>query len=196
MKTLREYIEILDEISRRDFLKGVGATAGLAATGGVKAVTDAEKARAEEMARKVARLKAMAAAEATPDDIKQRQIIVTYFKLIRDVVNPLVKFDKNQLTDTLSADIFLTYNPQNGSILDIKSSDNSPWSQAILSAFSQAFPNKQLPKGWELLGGGDRTSYRMTFRFTPKQVFGLNEEVDETASPDAVKRIEQLVQYK
>ena len=27
MKTLREYIEILDEISRRDFLKGAGATA-------------------------------------------------------------------------------------------------------------------------------------------------------------------------
>ena len=34
MKTLREYIEILDEISRRDFLKGAGAAAGLAAVGG------------------------------------------------------------------------------------------------------------------------------------------------------------------
>ena len=36
MKTLREYIEILDEISRRDFLKGAGATAGLAAVGAPK----------------------------------------------------------------------------------------------------------------------------------------------------------------
>jgi hypothetical protein len=36
MKTLREYIEILDEISRRDFLKGAGATAGLAAIGAPK----------------------------------------------------------------------------------------------------------------------------------------------------------------
>jgi hypothetical protein len=36
MKTLREYIEILDEISRRDFLKGAGATAGLAAMGAPK----------------------------------------------------------------------------------------------------------------------------------------------------------------
>ena len=33
MKTLREYIDQLDEISRRDFLKGAGATAGLAALG-------------------------------------------------------------------------------------------------------------------------------------------------------------------
>ena len=33
MKTLREYIDQLDEISRRDFLKGAGATAGLAAVG-------------------------------------------------------------------------------------------------------------------------------------------------------------------
>jgi hypothetical protein len=37
MKTLREYIDQLDEISRRDFLKGAGATAGLAALGNVQA---------------------------------------------------------------------------------------------------------------------------------------------------------------
>ena len=36
MKTLREYIDQLDEISRRDFLKGAGATAGLAAIGAPK----------------------------------------------------------------------------------------------------------------------------------------------------------------
>jgi hypothetical protein len=36
MKTLREYIDQLDEISRRDFLKGAGATAGLAAMGAPK----------------------------------------------------------------------------------------------------------------------------------------------------------------
>jgi len=38
MKTLREYIDQLDEINRRDFLKGAGAAAGLAATGGASAV--------------------------------------------------------------------------------------------------------------------------------------------------------------
>jgi hypothetical protein len=37
MKTLREYIDQLDEISRRDFLKGAGATAGLAATDAIAA---------------------------------------------------------------------------------------------------------------------------------------------------------------
>ena len=44
MKTLREYIDQLDEISRRDFLKGAGATAGLAAIGAPKdAKADWEK---------------------------------------------------------------------------------------------------------------------------------------------------------
>ena len=37
MKTLREYVDQLDEISRRDFLKGAGATAGLAATDAIAA---------------------------------------------------------------------------------------------------------------------------------------------------------------
>lgn len=37
MKTLREYIDQLDEIDRRGFLKGMGAAAGLTAMGGTKA---------------------------------------------------------------------------------------------------------------------------------------------------------------
>jgi hypothetical protein len=37
MKTLREYIDQLDEISRRDFLKGAGATAGSVATDALSA---------------------------------------------------------------------------------------------------------------------------------------------------------------
>jgi hypothetical protein len=37
MKTIREYIDQLDEINRRDFIKGAGATAGLAAMGQAKA---------------------------------------------------------------------------------------------------------------------------------------------------------------
>jgi tRNA A37 N6-isopentenylltransferase MiaA len=36
MKTLREYMDILDEISRRDFIKGAGAAAATAAAGGAK----------------------------------------------------------------------------------------------------------------------------------------------------------------
>ena len=43
MKTLREYIDKLDEISRRDFLKGVGAAGLAGATGaaGLAAATAA-----------------------------------------------------------------------------------------------------------------------------------------------------------
>lgn len=42
MKTLREYMDQLDEISRRDFLKGAGATAGLAAMGGLSSNAQAQ----------------------------------------------------------------------------------------------------------------------------------------------------------
>jgi len=37
MKTIREYIDQLDEINRRDFIKGAGAAVGLAAMGQAKA---------------------------------------------------------------------------------------------------------------------------------------------------------------
>jgi TonB family protein len=69
---IREMLDRLDEISRRDFLKGVGATAGLAATGGAgsalgqtatgqqsTAAAAAEKAKLDQLAR----LKAAAGAE-------------------------------------------------------------------------------------------------------------------------------------
>jgi hypothetical protein len=54
MKTLREYIDQLDEISRRDFLKGAGATAGLAAMGAPKDATAQEVVKWANYARKLA----------------------------------------------------------------------------------------------------------------------------------------------
>ena len=42
MKTLRTMLDRLDEISRRDFIKGVGATAGLATIGEPRAQTNPE----------------------------------------------------------------------------------------------------------------------------------------------------------
>ena len=39
MKTLREYIDQLDEIDRRGFLKGMGAAAVVGATGGAATST-------------------------------------------------------------------------------------------------------------------------------------------------------------
>jgi hypothetical protein len=53
MKTLREYIDKLDEIDRRGFLKGMGAAAVVGATGGVKAgyPGDREVKGAHDMAR-------------------------------------------------------------------------------------------------------------------------------------------------
>jgi hypothetical protein len=54
MKTIREYIDQLDEISRRDFLKGAGATAGLAAMGAPKGANAQEVAKWSNYASKLA----------------------------------------------------------------------------------------------------------------------------------------------
>ena len=55
MKTLREYIDQLDEISRRDFLKGAGATAGLAAMGGAKGQEAPQQAQVDNYGTKLNR---------------------------------------------------------------------------------------------------------------------------------------------
>jgi hypothetical protein len=164
----------LEEIDRRGFLKGLGAAAGLTAMSAAKGQT-------------------IPVPQATPDDIKRRQLVVAYFKIIRGLVNPLVKFDKSQVTDNLSSNIFLTYN-QDGNILDIKSNDNSPWSQAVLNAFAQAFPNKQLPKGFEQFPiPAGRPSSRMTFTFTPKQVYGSEQGVAEAPGAETLAHNQSTV---
>jgi hypothetical protein len=173
MKTLREYIDMLDEISRRDFLKGAAATAGLAAMGA---------RQAQGM-------------PAIPDAVKQRQLVIAYFKIIRDMVNPLIKFDKTYLTDNPSSMIYLWYD-RDGNILDVKSMDNTLWSRAVLDAFAKAFPSKQLPKGFEQFRTpAERTSWRLGFMFTPKQVYGLEDpvrQIEESELEDPISKIDRL----
>ena len=71
MKTLREYIDQLDEISRRDFLKGAGATAGLAAMGAPK------DAKAQ-----------IGAGENLAIDAASR--VANYFKMLSQNTNPVL----------------------------------------------------------------------------------------------------------
>jgi hypothetical protein len=151
-----------EDISRRGFLKGAGAAA-VAGAAGVSA----------------AKAQSFDAPGATADEIAQGKYIRPYLGFIRKVVNPLVRVDNSQPTDNLKTTIVLTWNTQNGNILDIQASDNSPWSQAVLNAFNQAFPTKQLPKGWELTGAPQRPSYKMILNFTPQQVYGTNESVEQ-----------------
>jgi hypothetical protein len=151
-----------EDITRRGFLKGAGAAA-VAGAAGVSA----------------AKAQSFDAPGATADEIAQGKYIRPYLGFIRKVVNPLVRVDNSQPTDNLKTTIVLTWNTQNGNILDIQASDNSPWSQAVLNAFNQAFPTKQLPKGWELTGAPQRPSYKMILNFTPQQVYGTNESVEQ-----------------
>ena len=55
MKTLREYIDILDEINRRDFLRGAGAAAVAGATAGLPKIAQAQSSK-QDIDRQIAEL--------------------------------------------------------------------------------------------------------------------------------------------
>jgi hypothetical protein len=111
MKTLREYIDQLDEISRRDFLKGAGATAGLAAVGAPKAQTS-ESEIVEQM------LKCYyITSKLYPQNAQNLLVMIqTYIKKNpgkKDFVNQTYRKVKDQL-DTLEKNDFLKYSNEVG----------------------------------------------------------------------------------
>jgi hypothetical protein len=174
-KTIREYMDQLDEISRRDFLKGASA----AAVAG--ALPDISKAE-------------------TPEEERQR--VVAYFRSVRSLVNPLIDFDKTQTTPNLIADVVVIVDP-NGNIVDISTSDKSEWGSSIVRAFSKLkrLPTQGLD-GLPPTGNLSNGQRRLHFRFTPQQVYGTSESVGEgdeqleETSPEAIAKIGNLTRHR
>ena len=178
MKTLREYINRLDEISRRDFIKGAGATAGLAAMGGVPGI---------------------AKAQMSPQDAEDRKNVMAYFGSVRKLINPRIKFDQTQIKPGMQCSVIVTVN-SDGTITNLKPSDNSSWCNAVMQAFSE-LGGKLPTQGLDLLPPTPtlpKTHYRLAFSFSPNQVFPTinTEELDEAGTPDAVARVLELSNYK
>jgi hypothetical protein len=209
MKTLREYIDQLDEISRRDFLKGAGAAAGAAALGAPK---DA-KADWERLP---------SITDKMTDEVTNRFINVSndgtatlrYFHTAgsqfqdrtltlkrnngawrqppgsRGIVYGRLRVDNLPAFDI--SFVWMEDSQTRRVVLDnvaIHLAGNQPFGagyEAMINALLQA--KQRILIDTSNIGGD-------ILEFNPR-VRNEEKEVDEAASPDAVKRIEQLVQYK
>ena len=179
MKTLREYIDQLDEISRRDFLKGAGATAGLAAIGDVQA----QKSR------------------YTSADINTiKEGVEAYFWMTSQEPAPGKQMWGIQRTK--SALDKIAKNPEGKKII------LDTWNKLRKSGLPDEIITDMLGRGTmttrvqklEQLAAFDNFSQGPAP--TDQQLasvrrdMAMEEDLEETASPDAVKRIEDLVNYK
>jgi hypothetical protein len=197
MKTLREYIDQLDEISRRDFLKGAGATAGLAAVGAPK--DSSAQTLPDEMWEKLALICTLYIAckgpyqnaEATkgrtvviPPDVCQRtkQLIQKFIKGYpsgKDIIQGAYNSMYDVITKAESA------KPFRGSVLN-------------RMYFDQAFQQKALRDFESLVefvagSGTPPTDQQLA---SVRQAMAMEEESLDEASEDAIKRIEELTKYK
>ena len=197
MKTLREYIEILDEISRRDFLKGAGATAGLAAMGGAKA--DWVKG------------------EKTVDPMDD--VVYQKWNNTSTDGSAILEFNQNGFPGAPGRQFILkttqpSWMPSSAQPNGRIRVDNQPpldiWLRVSVSGkeaflygaeakFSQNYLRDYIlsAKQRVLIDASELwLSGKTIYTFNVKQIQREDEELDEVANPDAVKRIEQLVQYK
>jgi hypothetical protein len=179
MKTLREYIEILDEISRRDFIKGAGATAGLAAIG-APGQAKASDYRLTESDWKMILLGCYFVnipANYLPHRGPQAAIRNQLLEL-----GPFIGQDLQKDIDSIGAK--MRANPEY--ITNILKMLNDMDDQINLAnRISEV--RTRVVRGMS----PEERRYHMN-RLGIKE----DEELDEAGTPDAVKRIEQLVQYK
>ena len=169
MKTLREYIDQLDEISRRDFLKGAGAAAIGAAggyVGGVKKMTN--KAAAQNLGMIYGFF----------GDAPELYSVGSPFNtLLRQTIEELSYFEQ-RLDPDIKHHPWFDYGKDQGE-----------------REFQSKFGNiKEFSKD-------DMARFRAILNthiqhFKEAAYSAMEESVDEAASPDAVRRIEQLIQYK
>jgi hypothetical protein len=167
MKTLREYIDQLDEISRRDFIKGAGATAGLAAMGAPTKAQAIEPLKLEI------------------DDLRRVSTAMSVFEFAKEDgasdISKLIATEINRLNKVMPEYMERVMAMHKWTLANRKEPINrkrpitmEPWVKDLI------FDLQQISKKYE-------EKYNQTVR---------EEAVDETATPNAVKRIEQLVQYK
>jgi len=178
MKTLREYIDQLDEISRRDFLKGVGATAGLAATGGAgsalgqtataqqnTAATAAEKARLDQLAR----LKAASGMEFQ----------------IQKKVYPLIAYDVRKLPPQENPAVVVQINPGPNGLIEkisvVKPSPYPDWDKAVVTAIQRA---EALPSD----ASGKFPEQPINVMFKPKSSWSTPNEQGVMGYADRIRR--------
>lgn len=175
---MREVLNRLDEISRRDFLKGVGATAGLAATGGAGSALGqtgtshqnttaaaAEKARLDQLAR----LKAASGMEFQ----------------IQKKVYPLIVYDVRKLPPQENPAVVVQINPGPNGLIEktsvVKPSPYPDWDKAVVTAIQRA---ETLPSD----ASGKFPDQPINVMFKPKSSWSTPNEQGVMGYADRVRR--------
>ena len=167
MKTLREYIDQLDEISRRDFLKGAGAAAVAAAAG--SAIAQQSRYSSEDVKTII-------------------QGVELYFALSsREATTSKGVWGKDRTKSALDK---IAKNPEGKKIIQ------DTWKKLR----QQGLPDETDMDIFTGNKGGIATQrlqrLEQLVAFDESVNQGVAEDSLEEASPDAVKRIEELVKYK
>jgi hypothetical protein len=190
MKTLREYIDQLDEISRRDFLKGAGATAGLAALGAPK-TAKAEYSSYSMTDEDFEYIVALCAMMYFGMYGKLRNKAVP--AMARDVIQNLKRIS----TPTLD---FLTDIWIMDQLEKLRTNNPDRYNMFLRIAQDQEAPvrimNRVLRVQDKYINGMSPQDKQRYSSETGHTIQMREEEINEATSPDAVRRIEQLVQYK
>lgn len=181
MKTLREYIDQLDEISRRDFLKGAGAAA-LAGAAGYAAHKDVSQDQyVDPLYRLVGRLSEYYTSGVfSANELRgsEYQDVANWIRIVKtQLLNPAMH---RPPLDAFYKEYQLGQQEGKRNIKRLSSDQ-------IRQEFSR--DHNLAMQAWALMKdnkGFDRQKYEKFFK----------EEDLEEASPDAVKRIEELVKYK
>lgn len=154
--------EIITEISRRDFLKGIGATAGLVAIGDVNAderttALAQDKARAEQLAR----LRASQKNQQSTHNAEIQQTL--YADAVAQKFKPLIMFDP-YLVGNYNPAIIIKFRLQpDGTVIDYNILQNSAfdtWDRAVLKAVDKV---KIFPKDAQ-----GKVPQQITITFRPK----------------------------
>lgn len=171
MKTLREYIDQLDEISRRDFLKGAGAAA-VGAAGGISA----DRFLKTQQNRRI----------VLPNDPTAYYLLGYQWGF--SYLSPYNQTLEKWLEKT---------GPYIGEVtLRLKSSGPDNLTGAYQKGFDEARADVKSYKDQGMTDQKIAERYASTWESTFRNLMGklnqTNEEIDEDASPDAIKRIKEL----
>jgi TonB family protein len=182
---IREMLDRLDEISRRDFLKGVGATAGLAATGSALG----QNATPDELAR----LKAAAAAEKARADQLDRLKVAYGIDQIYKKVYPLIVFDVRTLPPQENPAVVVQINPGPYGVIEkvsvVKPSPYPDWDKAVVTAIQRA---ETLPPDTS----GKFPDQPMNVMFKPKSSWSTPNEQGAIGYADRVRRkLKPLIRF-
>ena len=198
MKTLREYMDKLDEISRRDFLKGAGAAAIAGAAGGAKAdwekddVTDRMSDEVTKRYKNVS-TNGEATLQYFPKDGQLTLLRSGGYWKPSDGIGQTPDFGRIRIDNHPVRNIRFMYVRGPANMVSIVGMEGSfgRWASADFHTMLKELLNAQSRILIDTSNiGGD------ILQFNPNVKENLEQEVAEQVGPDAVQKVEDLFRNK